>query len=94
MNKYNCPRIFTSGFIFDKIIDISAKNGRILNRMATSPITFTKQAVDELKKVTWPTRDEVIRLTVAVLVISTVVGLFLGGIDFVLTKTLEILLNR
>ena len=62
--------------------------------MATSPITFTKQAVDELKKVTWPTRDEVIRLTVAVIAISVVVGLFLGGIDFALTKTLETLLSR
>ncbi len=62
--------------------------------MATTPITFTKQAIDELKKVTWPTRDEVIRLTVAVIVISAVVGLFLGGIDFVLTKTLETLLSR
>lgn len=80
--------------IFDKIFDISAKNGRILNRMATSPITFTKQAVDELKKVTWPTRDEVIRLTISVIVISAVVGLFLGGIDFALTKTLETLLSR
>lgn len=62
--------------------------------MATSPITFTKQAVDELKKVTWPTRSEITRLTVAVLVISAAVGLFLGGIDFALTKTLETFLSR
>lgn len=62
--------------------------------MSTSPITFTKQAVDELKKVTWPTKTEVTRLTVAVIVISAVVGLFLGGIDFVLTKTLETFLSR
>ncbi len=62
--------------------------------MATSPITFTKQAVDELKKVVWPTRVEIIRLTVSVIVISTVVGIFLGGIDFILTKAMEVLLNR
>lgn len=62
--------------------------------MATHPITFTKQAVDELKKVTWPTKAEITRLTVSVIVISAVVGIFLGGIDFVLTKTLETLLNR
>lgn len=62
--------------------------------MATSPITFTKQALDELKKVTWPTRAEIIRLTVSVLVISAVVGLFLGGIDFVLTKTIGVVLTR
>jgi preprotein translocase subunit SecE len=62
--------------------------------MATSPITFTKQAVDELKKVTWPTRAEITRLTVSVIVISAVVGIFLGAIDFGLTKILETLLNR
>ena len=61
--------------------------------MATSPITFTKQAVDELKKVVWPTRVEIIRLTVSVIVISTVVGVFLGGIDFILTKAMEIVLK-
>jgi preprotein translocase subunit SecE len=60
--------------------------------MATSPITFTKQVADELKKVTWPTRAEVIRLTLSVIVISIVVGLFLGAVDFILTKITEILL--
>lgn len=62
--------------------------------MTTTPITFTKQAVDELKKVTWPTRDEVIRLTITVVAISAVVGMFLGGIDFALTKTLEVFLSK
>lgn len=62
--------------------------------MPTSPITFTKQAVDELKKVTWPTKAEVTRLTLAVIVISAVVGIFLGGIDFGLTKVLEFILSR
>lgn len=62
--------------------------------MPTSPITFTKQALDELKKVTWPTRSEVIRLTVAVIAISIIVGVFLGVVDFILTKITEILLNR
>ncbi|EKD85819.1 MAG: hypothetical protein ACD_37C00600G0001, partial [uncultured bacterium] len=45
-------------------------------------------------KVTWPTRAEIIRLTISVLVISAVVGLFLGGIDFVLTKTIGVVLSR
>ncbi len=61
--------------------------------MVTSPITFTKQAVDELKKVVWPTRVEIIRLTVSVIVISTVVGVFLGGIDFILTKAMEVMIK-
>ncbi len=61
--------------------------------MATAPTTFAKQAIDELKKVVWPTRAEIIRLTISVIIISAVVGIFLGGIDFILTKVLEIFIK-
>ena len=46
-------------------------------------VTFLKEAKVELKKVTWPTREETIRYTVMVIVVSGVVALFLGGIDYV-----------
>ena len=62
--------------------------------MAFSPVTFGKEAADEIKKVTWPTRAEVIRLTVAVIVISVIVGLFLGGIDLLLEKILVKIIAR
>ncbi|HKC14754.1 MAG TPA: preprotein translocase subunit SecE [Patescibacteria group bacterium] len=51
--------------------------------------SFLSEVQEELKKVVWPTRDEVIRLTITVILISLIVGLFLGGVDFVLTKLLE-----
>jgi preprotein translocase subunit SecE len=35
----------------------------------------------ELRKVTWPTREEVVRLTIAVVVVAVVIGLALGGVD-------------
>ena len=47
--------------------------------------------VDELKRVTWPTRKETIRLTLVVLVISLIIGLYIGIIDVGLTKVLEYL---
>ena len=63
--------------------------------MATSPVNFLKEVTDELKKVVWPNREEVIRLTAVVLVVSTIVGLYLGGADFILTKIVEtIILKR
>ncbi len=62
--------------------------------MPTSPITFVKQSYDELKKVTWPTRSEITRLTVSVIIISAIVGIFIGAVDYVLTKGLTFLLNR
>jgi preprotein translocase SecE subunit len=37
--------------------------------------------VSELKKVTWPTREETTRLSFAVIVVSVAIGLLLGGVD-------------
>lgn len=36
----------------------------------------------EMKKVTWPTREEALNYTVAIVVISAAVAFFLGGLDF------------
>ena len=54
--------------------------------MATTPLSFFREARDELKKVVWPTKQEVIRLTFVVITVSLIVGLFLGGLDFVFVK--------
>lgn len=56
----------------------------------TTPVTFLQETLDELKKVTWPTQQEVIRLTTVVIIISLIVGLFIGGLDLILTKILEV----
>lgn len=42
---------------------------------------FFKEVSAELKKVTWPTRQEIIRYTWAVIGISLGVALFLGAAD-------------
>lgn len=44
--------------------------------------TFLKEARIELKKVTWPTREETIRYTATVVIISAVLAIFLGVADF------------
>lgn len=50
--------------------------------------------MSEMKKVTWPTRAETIRLTIVVIVISLIIGLYLGIIDVLLAKILSVLTNR
>jgi len=62
--------------------------------MATTPIVFFKEVRDELQKVVWPTRDEIIRLTAVVIIVSLGVGLFLGETDFILTRLFELLITR
>jgi preprotein translocase subunit SecE len=59
----------------------------------TTPTGFLRETRDELKKVTWPTRQEVVRLTMVVIVVSLVVGLFLGALDFSFTKLLGVFIK-
>lgn len=59
----------------------------------TTPIAFLKETQEELKKVTWPKQQDVIRLTVTVIFASLIVGLYVGGLDFVFTKVMEVLLK-
>jgi preprotein translocase subunit SecE len=61
--------------------------------MATTPVGFLKETRDELKKVVWPTRQETIRLTFVVIVVSLLVGLFLGGLDFIFVKAIGMIIK-
>ncbi|MCF7906477.1 preprotein translocase subunit SecE [Patescibacteria group bacterium] len=54
---------------------------------------YFKASLEELKKVTWLSRKEAISHTIVVIIICLVIGLFLGSIDFGLTKLLEILIK-
>jgi preprotein translocase subunit SecE len=43
---------------------------------------FIGEIIGELRKVTWPTRQESIRLTVMVLIICAVIGVILALLDY------------
>lgn len=45
-------------------------------------VEFIKETRLEMKKVIWPTRQEAVRYTIAIVLISSTVALFLGGLDF------------
>jgi preprotein translocase subunit SecE len=47
----------------------------------------------EHKKVVWPTKDEITRLTVMVIVIAGSIGVFLGAADYGFTKLMELILG-
>ena len=49
------------------------------------PITFLKEVREELSKVAWPSREQTFRYTILVLIVAVAVGLFLGGLDYILT---------
>jgi preprotein translocase subunit SecE len=50
--------------------------------VAPARSSFFGNIIAELKKVNWPTGEEIRKLTVMVLVVSFSVGLVLGALDF------------
>ncbi len=57
------------------------------------PLDFLREVRVELSKVVWPTKETTIRLTFLVILITVIVGFFIGGIDYLLTKATELLLR-
>jgi preprotein translocase subunit SecE len=51
---------------------------------------FLAESWSELKKVTWPTREQTINLTFLVFLVSLVVGVFISVFDFIFTQGLTI----
>jgi preprotein translocase subunit SecE len=50
---------------------------------------FLREAKMELKKVKWPTRKELLASTAVVIVLTLIVALFLGLVDFGLIKIIK-----
>ncbi|MBT9148962.1 MAG: preprotein translocase subunit SecE [Dehalococcoidia bacterium] len=55
---------------------------------------FVRSIVAELRKVVWPSRQETIRLTVIVLIVTVVIAMMLGVIDLAFAELVEILIIR
>ncbi len=52
-------------------------------------VQFLKEVKVEMKKVTWPTRQQTVKYTLIVIGISLGVAIFLGGLDYIFTWLLE-----
>ena len=52
-------------------------------------VKFLKEVRQELKKVSWPSRQETVKYTLIVIGVSLAVAVFLGGLDFLFAWTLE-----
>jgi len=57
-------------------------------------ILFFQEVRNELKKVSWPSKKEVIGATTIVIVTTLFMGLFLGVVDLILSRSVEFLLHR
>jgi preprotein translocase subunit SecE len=54
---------------------------------------FLRESKVELKKVTWPTPKEALASTSVVLAVVVIISIFLGLVDFGLTKIISVFLG-
>jgi len=59
-----------------------------------SVVTFFSEVRSELSKVTWPSRNEVVRLTLVVFAVSGIIGAYVGGLDYIFTRVLASVLTK
>ena len=59
----------------------------------TTPIEFIRQVQAETKKVDWPTRRETIMTGVMVVIMTTILALFLLGVDTFFNAVVQALLK-
>ena len=62
------------------------KVGRFLNKRRRLTPRYFREAWEELKQVTWPTRRETLKLTLAVFTFAIIFGLLVAVVDFGLDK--------
>ena len=58
------------------------------------PVVFLQETYQELRKSTWPSREETARLTIVVIILAIVAGFFLGGLDRVFAELFSRIIFR
>jgi len=55
---------------------------------------YLKESVEELRKVTWPNKQETMKYSIVVIGLCVILALFLGGLDILLSKGMEWLILK
>jgi preprotein translocase subunit SecE len=62
--------------------------------LTNNPLTrYLRGSKQELEKVTWPTRNEVIFYSIAVIVITVLAAVYFGLLDFILNLGVQSLIG-
>lgn len=54
---------------------------------------YVKSSLEELSKVTWPTKNQAVRLTIIVFVFCVIFALFMGFMDLVFNEGYKYIIN-
>ncbi len=53
---------------------------------------YFQESLEEIKKVTWPTKKETYNYTLVVILVSIAVAIFLGGLDYLFSNLIKLII--
>ena len=71
----------------------ASKNDKPVVKKPNRIQKWWSETVGELRKVTWPTKEEAIKMTKIVIVVVLVTAIFLGVVDFIFSRLIGLLLG-
>jgi preprotein translocase subunit SecE len=74
------------------VADKTSKPNRI-QRLGQGIQHFIKETIGELRKVSWPTRNEAWNLTIVVLIVLFAMTIFLGTLDLAYSRLFKFILG-
>lgn len=70
-----------------------AKDDKKTQKKPNAIQRYFRETIGELRKVSWPTRQETINLTIVVVVVLVVMSAFLGTLDFLFFRMFSLILG-
>ena len=71
----------------------SNKNDKPVVKKPNKIQKWWRETIGELRKVTWPTKEEALKMTKIVIVVVLATALFLGVVDFIFSRLVGLLLG-
>ena len=59
-----------------------------------SPIQFLKEVREELGRVTWPTKEEVVEATTGIIIFCAFIAVYFWVLDTIFARGLELIIAR
>jgi preprotein translocase subunit SecE len=72
-------------------MDVKSKKGKIERKKRKDPFTFISNLKEELKKVSWTTKDELLSATKTVILATFSFGIGIYVVDLIIKGLLEII---
>jgi preprotein translocase subunit SecE len=72
------------------VAKIEKKGAKVAQKPENRVQRYFRETIGELRKVSWPTREEATNLTIIVLIVIAVMSVFLGILDLIFSRFLGV----